>query len=447
MRSIVRYSLTFLALGALQVHAADSAPSPAPAPKIAPQIDPKADAVLTSAGNYYSGLQSFQTAISATMKVEMKGMKTEMESDYAVAMARPNSFALILQSGMMGGTLVSDGKTAITYVPILKQYTSGEAPKLLSDLLDPMSMALITSGFPLGLEPLLSKDPIKSYHEHLTKAAYVGLEKIGDTPAQHIHLESGPYLTDLWFADGDAPLLLQSEVKLDNRQIMKSLSDEQKKKMPAGMADMKTERINVFSGWKTNQGVPPAVFTFQPPDGAKLVPGFGGQGGPEPVHPLVGKMAPDFQLKDLDGKDVSLASLRGKIVVLDFWATWCPPCVKSLPIVSEVTASLKDRGVLFYAVNLREKPEQISTFQKDKELAFPVLLDADGAIATLYQAKGIPQSVLIDKDGKIQAIHVGYRPDLKEKLTSQLNAMLDGKSLDAATPASGGISPQTDPPK
>jgi peroxiredoxin len=206
---------------------------------------------------------------------------------------------------------------------------------------------------------------------------------------------------------------------------MKSLSEEQKKKLPAGFEMMSMVRTNIFTNWKMNQPVALATFKFQPPADAQLVSEL----VPQPPHPLIGKMAPDFQLNGLDGKSVKLASLRGKIVVLDFWATWCGPCVATLPIVLEVTSSFKDRGVVFFAVNLKEKADHVRKFQTDKNLSFSVLFDANGSIADLYLAKAIPQSVVIDKDGKIQAVHVGFSSSLKTTLTQQLNDLLDGKQL------------------
>lgn len=403
--------------------AAAGAPK-APVPPSVP-VDKKVEALLLTSSQFYAGLQSFETDITSVTKVEMTGMKQEMDSSYHVALSHPNSFALILQSGMVGGSLISDGKTLTTYQPMLKKYTVTDAPAQLSDLLQPMNLLLSIGGLPLGLESLLNKDALKMLETHLAKSEDVGLEKIGTASAHHIRLVGTPYVTDLWITDGAAPFLLQSQVSMDMSGMMKNLSAAQKSKMPTGFAMMSMVRTNSFTNWKMNQPVAASVFQFQPPPDAQLVAEF----YTPPPHPLVGKGAPDFTLNDLDGKAVSLSSLKGKVVVLDFWATWCGPCVATLPTVSEVTSSFKDRGVVFYAVNLKENADQIRKFQTDKVLSFPVLLDSKGTVADLYLAKSIPESVVIDKSGNIQAVHVGFSSSLKKTLTQQLNDVLDGKQL------------------
>jgi thiol-disulfide isomerase/thioredoxin len=408
-----------------------TAPNPAPSPKVG--LDSQVQALLAATAQFYAARQSFEVDVLGTTHIETATMKNEMTSGFHLAMQRPASFAMIMKSGMMGGSTVSDGKTWITYQPMLNKYTSNDAPAQLSDLLEPANLALIEGGMPLGIEKFLQADPMKEFQTDLKSSSYVGDEKIGEQSARHILLGSGPYVMDLWIADGPRPLLLQSKISIDMGAALKNLSAAQKSKMPPGIDSMTMSRVNVYSAWQIDQPIAATAFQFQPPMGAQLVDAF----FTPPPHPLVGKMAPAFQLNDLEGHPVSLASLRGKIVVLDFWATWCGPCVASLPLVSSVADSFKDKGVVFYAANLKETAGQVRQFQTEKTLIFPVLLDADGKVADLYQAKAIPETVLIDQTGKIQAVHVGYDPGIRKKLTGQLNDMLAGKNLasTAAAPA------------
>ena len=111
-------------------------------------------------------------------------------------------------------------------------------------------------------------------------------------------------------------------------------------------------------------------------------------------------------------------------MILDFWATWCGPCVRALPIVSEVAAAYKDKGVVFYAVNEQEESDAVKKFLAAKKLDIAVAMDAEGEAAKLYKVNGIPQTVIIGKDGKVAVVHVGFSPSMKQMLTKELDALL-----------------------
>ena len=420
----------------------DAVPATPPPPPIPAAFDPQADAVLAAFGKFYAGLQSFQADLKSTNHIEANGMDEQMESDFTVAMSRPNSFALIHQTGMVGGSLLCDGKTVFNYQPMMKKYTSTSAPARLSMIVDPMDLALATGGNAYALPPLVATDPAKNIKAGAKSDTYVGQEQIDGVSAHHLRLSAPSTVTDLWIETGEAPLLLKMITATDTKVPAASLPGQG----AGGSIAFKCSMISAFSNWQTDKPIPPETFAFQPPADAKLVGDFTeGLVKEEPVHPLVGKPAPDFQLNDLDGHPISLSSLKGKVVVLDFWATWCPPCCKALPIVSSVAMGMQDRGVAFYAVNLKETADVIRSFQSDNGLSIPVLLDADGKAANLYQAKAIPETVLIDRDGVIQAVHVGYRGDIQARLAEQLNVLLDGKSLvnPSATPSSTPVAAPT----
>ncbi|MFA6560048.1 MAG: TlpA disulfide reductase family protein, partial [Candidatus Obscuribacterales bacterium] len=114
-------------------------------------------------------------------------------------------------------------------------------------------------------------------------------------------------------------------------------------------------------------------------------------------------------------------------VVLDFWATWCPPCRQALPILAEVTKAYEAKGVKFYAVDLKEEPGKIEAFLRSQGLQINVALDKDGKAAAAYKVEGIPQSVIIGKDGLVKVVHVGFGGDLKTRLASELDSILNEK--------------------
>ena len=147
-------------------------------------------------------------------------------------------------------------------------------------------------------------------------------------------------------------------------------------------------------------------------------------------HPLIGQKAPPFAAAMLDESPFELEQHLGKsVIILDFWATWCGPCVRALPIVSEVAAKYKDQGVEVFAVNVQEDPASVQAFLAEHQLSMPVVLDRDGRISALYRAEAIPQTVIIGKDGNVHVVHVGFSGDLQSELSRELDAIVAGKKL------------------
>ena len=125
-----------------------------------------------------------------------------------------------------------------------------------------------------------------------------------------------------------------------------------------------------------------------------------------PKTPTVG---PDFELKDPAGKQLNLKELRGKVVFLNFWATWCPPCIEEMPAMEKLHQELKKDGLVILAVNFQEGPERVKEFLAKHNLTFTALLDRDGKVSELYQAWALPVSVVINKRGEIAARAMGSK--------------------------------------
>jgi thiol-disulfide isomerase/thioredoxin len=132
----------------------------------------------------------------------------------------------------------------------------------------------------------------------------------------------------------------------------------------------------------------------------------------EPVSPLVGKPAADFTLSDLSGRKQRLSALKGKVVLLDFWATWCGPCRRELPTIVKLHKELSPRGLAVVAVNVGEPRATVSGFVKQNQLTLPVWLDSDTQVSAKYGASSIPTLVVIDRAGKVTAYKVGMRDEV-----------------------------------
>ena len=118
--------------------------------------------------------------------------------------------------------------------------------------------------------------------------------------------------------------------------------------------------------------------------------------------PTVGMQAEDFQLADLDGKTQSLSQYRGKIVLVNFWATWCKPCTTEMPAMQAMYDKLRDKGFVVLAVNELEDDAKVREHIKQYGHTFPVLMDHDNKVANQFGVFGLPVSVFIDQEGRVQ---------------------------------------------
>ena len=129
--------------------------------------------------------------------------------------------------------------------------------------------------------------------------------------------------------------------------------------------------------------------------------------GPQMVK---GLSAPNFRLPGLDGQMVSLTDYKGKVVLLNIWATWCPPCVEEMPSMEKLYQELQGEGCEILAVSIDESGAQdVLPFMKKHKLSFPALIDSRGTLKGLYQTTGVPESFIIDKDGMLVEKVIGPR--------------------------------------
>ena len=148
----------------------------------------------------------------------------------------------------------------------------------------------------------------------------------------------------------------------------------------------------------------------------------GGEVGSESV--LIGTDAPEIKLDLLDGQSFVLSQCRGQIVVLDFWATWCAPCMQTMPLVEEAIGQFDPEQVRLVSVNLEESAEHVESVLQRHEMNVTVALDIDGVAAARYQARAIPQLVVVDQQGKIARLYVGGGSRMVEDLTVAINELL-----------------------
>jgi thiol-disulfide isomerase/thioredoxin len=147
--------------------------------------------------------------------------------------------------------------------------------------------------------------------------------------------------------------------------------------------------------------------------------------GPEQMK---GKKAPAIKTQLVNGQKFELSDHKGKVVILDFWASWCGPCVQGLPIMQKVCSSFDQEKVRFVAVNQGENKKTINKFLKNKNLTeLTVALDKTSSVGDSFMVKGIPQTVVIDQDGIVRFVHVGFGPDSGSQLKNEITELLSEK--------------------
>lgn len=190
-----------------------------------------------------------------------------------------------------------------------------------------------------------------------------------------------------------------------------------------------------FSDWEINPALSAAQFAWNPPAGSKPYS--------EPKLLAVGTPAPDFTAYTPEGKPVKLSDLKGKVVILDFWATWCGPCQRSMPHLEKVYSQVKGKDVAVLAVCVWDQKAEYDKWVTDKKgtYTFPTVFDPAGRgktsiASSLYQVAGIPAQYVIGKDGKVASSHMGYEGDSDHTLEAALNKLgIDTPNTETKTAA------------
>jgi len=155
-----------------------------------------------------------------------------------------------------------------------------------------------------------------------------------------------------------------------------------------------------------------------------LLPGAAALAGAQELRPSSGGATPPLALQDLDGRPHRLEDYRGKVVLINFWATWCEPCRAEMPSLNKLRAALAGRPFVVLAVNLAEPEARIRRFMQEVALDFPILLDRDTAVAKAWKARILPASFLVGPDGRIRYSVLGEIDWTEERVRSTILKMM-----------------------
>jgi len=144
----------------------------------------------------------------------------------------------------------------------------------------------------------------------------------------------------------------------------------------------------------------------------------------EQVRAVKGERAPSFTLSDLNGGEISLADFKGKVVLIEFWATWCPPCREALPSTNELVRKHGDKGLVAIAIAVQDNPDQVMDFAREKGIDIHLAMD-DGVVSKVYGVRGIPAMFFVGRDGLITNELEGYSPGVDREIEEKVKELLD----------------------
>ena len=146
------------------------------------------------------------------------------------------------------------------------------------------------------------------------------------------------------------------------------------------------------------------------------------------LNPVVasdgGVQAPDFTLQARSGDPISLAALRGQVVMINFWASWCGPCRQEFPILDQIHRKYRPLGFAMLGINVEPETPDAERFLASTPVGFPILFDRNNAVSRKFGVSGMPTTVLVDRKGRIRWLHQAYKPGDENEYISQIRAIL-----------------------
>jgi len=404
-------------------------------------IDPKAQQLLQKAAAAYRSLHSYQDEGRVRLETVVDGKPQTFTAPASLIYARPNKFAATTQALK----LYCDGKTVVLYAHRKGRYLRTSADDLSNAAGDPGLVRWVNSQpiLPVLLHPA---DSVLAERD-IVRATYEGQAEINGRKSHHLVLsvrppawlakahgsaaEGKPIRKDLYI---DAETHMLTRLVVDETEAIKALFS----RIPNAAPDRIERLARRFDAGRIrlDEPIPSEAFVPRLPEEARRVDTLLGLlRAQEPTAQAEDAApAPDFALSDLAGKQVKLADYRGKVVLLDFWATWCPPCREELPHIEKIHRDLAAKGLVVLGMNLGEPAETVRNFVQQNKLTFRVLLDTQGKAAEAYDVEGIPHVVLIDHQGRVRETQSGYAPGMEKQLREKIERLLAAPATRPAAP-------------
>src|SRR6266404_1486271 len=360
---------------------------------VAAQPDPRE--LVRQSAEAIKQYQSYQLETIVTVEMQGGALETKLEMPSSVSVRRPDRMRIESKNQNMGMTIVSDGEHTWFYMSHLKQYIKRSASG------SPES-AMGNSGLLPKNLPDISK-LVKSVKLTGEDTIEVGGEK---TPCWVVETT----YDKITIPEQNTTILDAVQINWISKERKLSLQSTFGVKLilPTAAQPVEMTQSTRTTLVKLNVNLPDSTFQFTPPEGSKQVADWSLPGVTKPD--VIGKPAPSLKAKALDGKPVDLHSLRGKVVLLYFWTTWCGPCKRQLPGIEKIQNEFRDKGLVVLGVSVGEEKATVAKFLKTIALTYPIIQLSDGnEVVADLAINAFPTIVLIDREGKIASYEVGAR--------------------------------------
>jgi len=378
--------------------------------------------VLEAMAQAYRQAKTYSDHATVVFDAQINDDKIHQEYSFSVAMVRPNRLRLEVNKQVV---VVCDGdKFQATIKSLKSQVLSKPAPAdltlktLMSDPVLGQELGNTMVGLPVQLVLLLDDKAVSIILEGAEEPTLLTPDTLNERLCDRVEIKRAEGRSVIWI-DRKTRELRRMEYPVD--ELRQSLASNGK----VGALSVTGQ----FARAELGGPIEPAAFRFEVPRDAELVDFF----RPPDTGELLGKKSPGFRFVDLNGDAVTLEKLAGKVVVLDFWATWCEPCRKSLPVLAAEAAKYKDHPkVAFYAVSIDGKDvenKKLTEMLQSLKVDLPVVRDQDEIHNPLFMVLSIPTTIFLGPDGVVQDFQVGMLTDGPAEVGGRIEKLLAGKDL------------------
>lgn len=395
--------------------------------------------VIDRALAQYRTAKSYQDKCVIKVEVDAEGKDSGLlpEEFAEVRLARAGANRVALAGPEYG--VFCDGTTLWEHVGVLDQYIEVQAPAKF----DPASLALAgtliynQAKHPLAAVVGLEGSGVNELFGKVVLLTGVKAETIGGQRGKLLGGEveendqtgaSSKVPFEAWFADQTG---LLGEIRYDQTEVVKALLSKMGVTESQIRLKKRIRRLR-FEEVSLNKEVAAKRFVFKPSPYDEKKERFQPPTNQEAwQRQLVGRPAQDFSGKDMDGKPLKLADLKGRVVLLDFWASYCRPCLIAMPGIQKLSEQYADKPVSVIGVNL-DGPADRETVQrilKQTKVTYRQLVDTGGTVSAAYRVSPIPCIVVIGKKGMVQAIHAGFSWGQDRMLAQEFDKLLKGENL------------------